>query len=78
MFRYLSVPIFVMVAQWDSYQLTELVPSRFKLVSLPPQWPSEALYLVKFANNTHRSLGGVSSFVKRRFYQTIFGYAYRR
>lgn len=60
-FRYLSAPIFVMVAQWDSYQLLELVPSRFKSVSLPPQRPSEARYLVKFANNTHRSLGGISA-----------------
>ncbi|XP_048587605.1 palmitoleoyl-protein carboxylesterase NOTUM [Nematostella vectensis] len=55
-FKYLSTPIYVMVAQWDSYQLQELVPSQFPKVRLPPELPSEAAYLAKFGNNTHRSL----------------------
>ncbi|XP_031565813.1 carboxylesterase notum2-like [Actinia tenebrosa] len=54
--KYLSTPIYVMVAQWDSYQLQELVPSKFPTVRLPPELPSEAEYLSKFGNNTHRSL----------------------
>ncbi|XP_031574737.1 palmitoleoyl-protein carboxylesterase NOTUM-like [Actinia tenebrosa] len=65
--KYLSTPIYVMVAQWDSYQLQELVPSKFPTVRLPPELPSEAEYLSKFGNNTHRSLRRVS-FVENNFW----------
>ncbi|KAL9989249.1 hypothetical protein ACROYT_G003778 [Oculina patagonica] len=55
-FKYLSAPVYVFVAQWDSYQLQELVHSKFPTMRLPPELPSEAEYLGKFGKNTHRSL----------------------
>lgn len=55
-FQHLSAPVYVFVAQWDSYQLQELVHSQFPTMRLPPELPSEAEYLGKFGKNTHRSL----------------------
>lgn len=55
-FKHLSAPVYVFVAQWDSYQLQELVHSQFPIMRLPPELPSEAEYLGKFGKNTHRSL----------------------
>lgn len=55
-FKHLSAPVYVFVAQWDSYQLQELVHSKFPTMRLPPELPSEAEYLGKFGKNTHRSL----------------------
>lgn len=55
-FKYLSAPVYVFVAQWDSYQLQQLVHSQFPTMRLPPELPSEAEYLGKFGKNTHRSL----------------------
>lgn len=59
-FKYLSAPVYVFVAQWDSYQLQQLVHSQFPTMRLPPELPSEAEYLGKFGKNTHRSLRRVS------------------
>ena len=61
-FKHLSAPVYVFVAQWDSYQLQELVHSKFPTMRLPPELPSEAEYLGKFGKNTHRSLRRVGSF----------------
>jgi len=55
-FKHLTAPVYVFVAQWDSYQLQELVHSKFPTMRLPPELPSEAEYLGKFGKNTHRSL----------------------
>ena len=60
-FKHLSAPVYVFVAQWDSYQLQELVHSKFPTMRLPPELPSEAEYLGKFGKNTHRSLRRVGS-----------------
>lgn len=53
---YLSTPIYVMVSQWDSYQLRELSLGKYRSIHLPPTSFTEARYLAKFGNNTHRSL----------------------
>lgn len=62
-FKHLSAPVYVFVAQWDSYQLQELVHSKFPTMRLPPELPSEAEYLGKFGKNTHRSLRRVSTYL---------------
>lgn len=64
-FKYLSAPVYVFVAQWDSYQLQELVHSKFPTMRLPPELPSEAEYLGKFGKNTHRSLRRVGILRKK-------------
>ena len=58
--KHISTPLFVMVARWDSYQLTRLVAVNFKSISLPPKKNKERKYLAKFGNNTYRSLTTVS------------------
>ena len=59
--KHISTPLFVMVAQWDSYQLTRLVAVNFKSISLPPKKHKERTYLTKFGNNTYRSIATVSN-----------------
>lgn len=54
--QYLSTPIYVMVSQWDSYQLKELILQKYRAIRLPPSSYREAVYLARFGNNTHRSL----------------------
>jgi hypothetical protein len=58
--RHLSTPIFVMVSQWDSYQLKELNLDKYRPVQLPPSSNNEALYLAQFGNNTYKSIRRVS------------------
>lgn len=58
--KHISTPLFVMVARWDSYQLTRLVAVNFKSISLPPKKNKERKYLAKFGNNTYRSLTTLS------------------
>ena len=60
--KHISTPLFVMVAQWDSYQLTWLVAGSYKSISLPPKKHKERAYLARFGNNTYRSLASVSIF----------------
>lgn len=68
--RYLSTPIYVMVSQWDSYQLKELIHQKYHAVHLPPSSHHEKLYLVKFGNNTHRSIRKVRRLLLRLFSQS--------
>lgn len=58
--QHLSTPIYVMVSQWDSYQLNELNLEKYRPVRLPPTSRSEALYLAQFGNNTYKSIKRVS------------------
>eukprot|EP00794_Sanderia_malayensis_P016178 gene16178-17803_t len=59
--KHISTPLYVMVAQWDSYQLTRLIAGRYRSISLPPKKHNERAYLAKFGNNTYRSLAAVTS-----------------
>lgn len=72
-FKYLSAPVYVFVAQWDSYQLQELVHSKFPTMRLPPELPSEAEYLGKFGKNTHRSLRRVGILRKKASFDNLTG-----
>ena len=51
--------MYVMVAQWDSYQLTRLIADDYRSVSLPPKREKEKNYLSQFGNFTYRSISRV-------------------
>ena len=70
--QYLSTPIYVMVSQWDSYQLKELILQKYRAIRLPPSSYHEAVYLARFGNNTHRSLRKVSPTQLRNWFMACF------
>jgi len=53
---YIEAPMYIMVSQWDTYQLMSMVSSQFRSVNLPLKTHDETVFLAGFGNNTYRSI----------------------